>query len=108
MELLFDGPVRFHDTDDVHLMAHGDLDSSHFVQVLEGHVTDRRRADEIEREAEPMLARLRPELLGTVTAFFDGGEFTEVAYFSDEQAARAGEGQELSGEPAQQVAEWER
>ena len=37
-EKCFDGPVRFHDTDDVQLMSHGELDSAHFVQVMEGHV----------------------------------------------------------------------
>ena len=52
-EKCFDGPVRFHDTDDVQLMSHGELDSAHFVQVMEGHVSDR-------RQARPTRARRRP------------------------------------------------
>ena len=46
-ERLFDGDVTFHDTEDVHIMSHGDLDQAHFVQVMEGHVTDRTRASEL-------------------------------------------------------------
>lgn len=107
-ETLFDGPARFHDSDDVQLMEHGELDSAHFVQVMEGHYSDRNRLIEIEREADPMLARLRPELLGAITVYFQDDEFTEVAYFTSEEEARRGESEPMPAEFASTFAEWER
>lgn len=106
-EKCFDGPVRFHDTDDVQLMTHGELDNAHFVQVMEGHCADRDRLVELEHEADPMLAEARPELIGAVTAYFADNEFTEVAYFTSETEARRGETREVPTEMASKFAEWE-
>ncbi len=107
-EKLFNGPVTFHDTEDVHLMVHGDLDSAGFVQVMEGHVDDHDRAIELEREADPMLAAIRPDLLGSLTAYFDGDEFTEVAYFTSETEARRAEAGEMPEEAAATFEEFQR
>jgi hypothetical protein len=102
----FDGPVRFHDSDDVQVMTHGSLDDAHFVQAMEGHVADLERAHEVEAQADQVLADERPDLLGSVTAFFDDGEFTELAYFTTEDAARAGEHKDLSAEAASSFTMW--
>jgi hypothetical protein len=107
-EKCFDGPPRFHDTDDVQLMNHGELDSAHFVQVMEGHVSDRTKLTELEEQADPVLAELRPDLLGSVTAYFGDGEFTEVAYFTSEDAARNAERSEMPARFGSMFAEWER
>ena len=107
-EKCFDGPVTFHDSVDVQVMTHGMLDEAQFVQVMEGHVTDRARAEALEREAEPMLAEMRPDLIGAVTAYFGDNEFTELAYFTSEEAAREGERREPPAEAMEQMAEWER
>lgn len=107
-ETCFDGPVRFHDTTDVQLMEHGDLDQAHFIQVMEGHVTDRDRAVALEHEADAVLRDIRPDLLGAVTAYFGDHEFAEVAYFTSEAAAREGEQHEVPGAAAAPMAEWER
>ena len=107
-ERCFDGPVRFHDTDDVQLMTHGEMDRAHFVQVMEGHVSDRRRLAELERESDPILAELRPDLLGSVTAYFADDEFAEVAYFTSEAEARRAEQGEMPEEMASKFAEWEQ
>lgn len=107
-ERLCDGPVTFHDSEDVHVMTHGDPDEAHFVQIMEGHVTDRSRADELERASDPMLAELRPDVLGMLTAYFDEDSFAEVVYFSSEHDARRGERQEMTGEAAEMVDEWTR
>ncbi len=103
----FDGPVRFHDTEDVEVMTHGNMDAAHFVQVMEGHVTDRDRAASLERESDDALAEVRPDLLGAMTAYFDGQEFTEVAYFTSEAAAREGEQRSMPPEAAERFDEWE-
>jgi len=107
-ERCFDGPVRFHDTDDVQLMTHGEMDSAHFVQVMEGHVSNRRRLAELERESDPILAELRPDLLGSVTAYFGDDDFAEVAYFTSEAEARRAEQGEMPEEMASKFAEWEQ
>jgi hypothetical protein len=107
-EKLFDGPVRFHDTDDVQLMTHGEMDSAHFVQVMEGHVSNPRRLAELERESDPILAELRPDLLGSVTGYFGDDEFVEVAYFTSEAEARRAEQRDMPDQMASKFAEWER
>lgn len=107
-ERLFEGPVRFHDTEDVQLMEHGDFDSARFVQVMEGHVTDKERAKQLERESDEILRDVRPDLLGSVTAFFDDDEFAEIAYFSSEEEAREGERREMPSSASEKFAEWQR
>jgi hypothetical protein len=107
-EQLFDGPVRFHDSEDVDLMAHGDLDDAHFVQVMNGHVSSRDRAIQLARDSDPILSEVRPDLLGAVMAFFDDDEFTELAYFTSESEARKAEGREVTGEAAEMMAEFEQ
>ncbi len=94
-EELFDGPVTFHDTEDVHLITHGDMDRAGFVQMMEDHVDDHDRAVALEEEADPVLAEIRPDLLGAVTAYYDEDGFTELAYFTSEADARRGEKSEL-------------
>jgi hypothetical protein len=106
-EKCFDGPARFHESTEVQVMTHGDLDGARFVQVMEGHVSDRDRAMALEHDADPILAEARPDLLGSVTAYFDGDEFTELAYFTSEAAAREGERKEMPPEAAAAFAEWQ-
>ena len=55
-----------------------------------------------------MLAEMRPDLIGAVTAYFGDNEFTELAYFTSEEAAREGERREPPAEAMEQMAEWER
>ena len=83
-EACFDGPVRFHESTDVSVVRHGDADLAGFVQVLEGHVSDREAARRIDEQADEILAVARPDLVESITAYFDDGGFTEVAYFRSE------------------------
>jgi hypothetical protein len=103
----FDGPVRFHESTDVQVMRAGGSDDAHFVQVMEGHVSDAKRAHEIEQESERALSQARPDLIGTITAYFDDGEFTSVAYFTSEEEARRNEHAEMPPEMATAFSEWE-
>jgi hypothetical protein len=106
-EMLFDGPVRFHDSEHVQIMRRGRLEDAGFVQVLEGHVTDPDMAAELEAETVPLLADARPDLIGTVAAYFDDGEFTEVAYFTSEIEARLGESRRPDEEMAELMQRWD-
>ena len=67
VEQCFTGPVTFHETDDITEMRHGDAQQARFVQVMEGHVTDRVRAERLQDKMEPLLSSMRPDLLGTTT-----------------------------------------
>jgi len=106
-EKLFDGTPAFHDTTDVQVMQHGSLDEAQFVQVMEGHVTDRARAETSMKESEPLLVESRPDLLGSVTAYYGDDEFTECAYFTNEAEAREREKQEMSPEMAESFREYQ-
>lgn len=106
-EKCFTGPVTFHDSTEVEEMRHGTPEGARFVQVMEGHVSDRARAIELEHEADAMLAERRPELLGAITAYFDDDAYTTVAYFTDEESARAGEQAEMPSEAGDGFAEWQ-
>ena len=107
-ERCFEGPVTFHDSEDVHEMVHGPLDSAGFVQIMEGHVTDRGRAEEIDELSDPFLAEQRPDLLGSITAYFGEDEFADIAYFTSEEEARRNEQREVPAEFAETFGEWQR
>lgn len=106
MEACFDTPPAFHDSEDVQVMQHGSLDDACFVQAMDGHVTDMTRAHEVETAADDLLATERPDLLGSVTAFFDDGGFTELAYFTSEEAARDAERRTMSPEASAAFDAW--
>ena len=106
-EACFDGPVTFHESSDVQVMTHGPMDDARFIQVMAGHVTDKARAVALEREADPVLAEVRPDLLGAVTAYFGDDRFTELAYFKSEADARRGEEQAMDGDMAAKMSEWQ-
>ena len=106
-ETCFDGPVTFHDTEDVTLMTHTGVDDAKFVQVMDGHVTDEDRAKALERDSDEMLMQMRPDLLGGLTAYYGDDEFTEVAYFTTEAAARDGESAEMPADMADMFTEWQ-
>lgn len=82
----------FRESSDVTTLFGGGSDDAGFVQVMEGKVHDRARTEAL--ETEEMLAQLRaarPDLMGSVRAWFADGEFVEFAYFTTEAEARSGE-----------------
>jgi hypothetical protein len=94
MMALFDGPVEFHDCDDVTLLFDGGSDDAGFVQVIRGKVDqpDRLRAM---MTADPTeMKRMRPDIIGATLAIEPDGTFTETVAFTDEASARSGETQE--------------
>ncbi len=98
----FDGEPTFRESSDVRTLFGGGSDDAGFVQVMEGTVTDRAKADAF--ETEEMLEQLRaarPDLLGGIRVWFDGGAFAELAYFTNEAQARKGESSTEFSEPQQ-------
>ena len=90
MMALTDGPMEYHDCDDVTLMREGGSDQAGFVQVIRGKVDDPARLKAMMADTE-MLHQMRPDILGATLAIEPDGTFTETVAFTDEASARAGE-----------------
>ena len=87
----FDGEVIFHDCREVDVLFDGGSDAAGFVQVMQGRAKDQEEMRSQEREMEPELRKVRPDLIGGMIAWHGDGGFTEVVYFPSEEAARKGE-----------------
>lgn len=91
MTAAFDGPVEFHDSDDVTLLFNGGSDEAGFVQVIRGHVDDPERLRRLIASDPTELRQARPEIIGATLALEPDGSFTQTVAFTDESSARAGE-----------------
>jgi hypothetical protein len=91
---LMDGPVEFHDCEDVTFMLDGGSDDAGFVQVIRGKVDDVERAKAMMTRDATSLHEMRPEIIGATMAVEADGTFTETVFFTDEASARKGEQQE--------------
>ena len=91
MAALFDGPVEFHDSDDVSLLLDGGSDDAKFVQIIRGKVDDPARLRAMMTENPQMLHEMRPDILGATLAIEPDGTYTETVAFTDEASARKGE-----------------
>ena len=92
MGALFDGPVEFHDSDDVTLLFNGGSDDAEFVQIIRGKVDDPARLRAVMTSDPEALHAMRPDILGATLALEPDGTFTETVAFTDEASARGGEG----------------
>ncbi|HEX5086580.1 MAG TPA: hypothetical protein VFV89_02160 [Nocardioides sp.] len=90
MAALFDGPVEFHDSDDVTLLLDGGSDQAKFVQIIRGKVDDPGRLKAMMAHGQ-MLHEMRPDILGATLAVEPDGTYTETVAFADEESARKGE-----------------
>jgi hypothetical protein len=96
---MFDGEVSFADSEDVTVDLQGDPDTAGFVQIMRGRTTDQARGKELmERMNGLDMAGQRPDILGSLSIGHDDGHWTQVIYFSSEEAAREGERQEMPPE----------
>jgi hypothetical protein len=88
----FDGDPTFRESTDTSSMLAGGSNDAGFVQVMEGTVKDRAKAEAFETpEMLEQLKAARPDLIGSFRVWFDGGAFVEAAYFTSESDARKGE-----------------
>jgi hypothetical protein len=90
MAACFEGPVEFHDCEDVTMFLDGGSDEAGFVQVIRGKVEDPSRLKAMIADTT-MLHEMRPEIIGGTLAIEPDGTFTETVAFSDEDSARQGE-----------------
>jgi hypothetical protein len=87
---LMDGPLEFHDCDDVTLMLDGGSDQAGFVQIIRGKVDDPARLKAMMADTQA-LQEMRPDILGATLALEPDGTFTETVCFTSEAEARRGE-----------------
>ncbi|HSX68996.1 hypothetical protein [Nocardioides sp.] len=90
MNALMDGPMEFHDCDDVTLLFDGGSDEAGFVQVIRGKVDDPARLKAMMADTDA-LHEARPDILGATLAIEEDGTFTETVAFTSEADARKGE-----------------
>ena len=99
---LFDGEPTFRESSDTSLLFDGPSEKAGFVQVMESTVTDRAKAESAEEGMLDDLRKARPDLLGGLRVWLDGGKCVEVAYFTSEAEARKGEQNEEFGSQAEE------
>jgi hypothetical protein len=87
----FDGEVTFHDCREVDVLFDGGSNDAGFVQVMQGRAKDQADMRRKEQEMQAELRKVRPDLIGGITAWHGDGAFTEVAYFTSQQEARKNE-----------------
>ena len=103
--------VTFHDCSRIETLFGGGKDNAGFVQVMQGHVEDAAKADEMFKhsaDAEKVLGGARPYVIGEVVAIHDDGNgYTDIVYFSSEAEARANEKKEMPAEAQAMMQEFE-
>jgi hypothetical protein len=97
MTALMDGPLEFHDCDDVMLFLDGGSDQAGFVQIIRGRVDDPARLKAMLADTDS-LHEMRPDIIGGTLAIEPDGTFTETVAFTSEDAARKGEKMEPPAE----------
>ena len=100
MESFYDGAPSFIDCRLVDVELMGEPDEAGFVQVMQGHSADVERARKLMGESSGDLGRARPDILGTLWASNEGGDWTMAIYFRSEDAAREGEQKEMPADVA--------
>src|SRR4051812_2177648 len=95
---LFTGEPVFHDSTEVDVDLAGEPGRAGFVQVMQGRTSDPERARQLMADDPTDWREYRPDVLGSLTATHDSGEWTMFLYFSSEDAAREGEKKEPPAE----------
>lgn len=94
LEKLFTSEPAFHESTDIVVDDHGDLDSAGFVQVMQGRTSDGDRARELMDDDDPEWQAYRPDVLGSLMAVHGEDAWTMAIYFTSEADAREGEQKE--------------
>jgi hypothetical protein len=106
-EKCFDGEVRFTDSEDVDSFLAGGSDDARFVQVMKGRQIDRDQVHLLDEQFEAHAPSFRPDLLGGFRMWTGPDSYIEVAYFTNEAEARAGESKDPPAELAAQMGTFE-
>ena len=101
--------VTFHSCNRVETLFGGGNDDATFIQVMQGRIKDRAKADAMfshASDAEKMLQAVRPDVIGEIIAIHDDGDtYTDVVYFSSEGEARTNEAKAMPEDAQAMIAE---
>ena len=101
--------VTFHSCNRVETLFGGGNDDATFIQVMQGRIKDRAKADAMfshAADAEKMLQGVRPDVIGEIIAIHDDGDtYTDVVYFSSEGEARTNEAKAMPADAQAMIAE---
>jgi hypothetical protein len=100
----FAGEVTFHDCAEVFDFNGGGSDDAGFVQIIQGRTTDPARMRQMMEQGGDAMREARPDVIGGTVALHGDGGFTQVIYFTSEEAAREGERKEMPPEMAEEMA----
>jgi hypothetical protein len=100
MATLYDGDPEFRDCTIIDVDTYGDPDQAGFVQVMQGKVSDPGRARDLMAGDTTDWPSFRPDILGTLWASTEDGDWTMAIYFTSEAEAREGEQKEPPPEAA--------
>jgi hypothetical protein len=91
---LFDGGASFRNSTAVTVDLVGEPDQAGFVQVIQGQVSDPKRARELMQGDSAEWSSFRPDILGSLAAEHEDASYTTALYFTTEEEAREGERKE--------------
>jgi hypothetical protein len=97
MAKLYDGEPTFTESSDTTEWMGGGSDDAGFVQVMKSTGVDRAQVERMDAAFEPHTD-LRPDLLGGLRIWTGTDSCIDVAYFTNEAAAREGEKAEMPDE----------
>jgi hypothetical protein len=106
MAKLYDGEPSFSESSDVTEWMGGGSDDAGFVQVMKSTGVDRAKVEEMDKVFES-YTHLRPDLLGGLRIWTGADTCVDVAYFTSEADARAGEKAEMPDEVQQLMGDFE-
>lgn len=106
-EKCFGGEVTFTDSDDVDTFLAGGSNDAGFVQVMKSSGADRDQLHAMDESFVEHAASFRPDLIGGLRVWTGPDTCVEVAYFTSEAEARAGEKNEPPAELADQMGQFE-
>jgi hypothetical protein len=91
-------PLSCQDCGQVITQLRGDSPDAGFVQLLRGQIADLERLEHALEVASPWEAGTRPDIIGGLLGLHGDGGFTQIVYFTSEDAARTGERREAPAE----------
>lgn len=104
MSTFYDGPPTFAESSEVEELLGGGPDEAGFVQVMRSTGVDRAQVQRMDKLFET-FADQRPDLLGVLRVWTGPDSCVDVAYFSSEAEARAGEQVEMPAELQEAMAD---
>lgn len=105
MESHLDGEASFFETSEIAISGDGGSDDAGFVQVMKGKVNDIEAAKALDAQMDSEMPSMRPDVLGSFTAYTDDGNFYTLIYFTSLEEARKGE-KEMTENPPAVMDEW--